>query len=120
MKKVIIGISSVVVLVLVIVLFTNSRTSTQDVKKAPTAVSKDCGKCPSAATCTKMTESKTSTATVTATCDPAKCKEAGCDMSKCKEGKCDPATCKVKCAESKAEMKDCDPAKCPMKAALKN
>jgi hypothetical protein len=122
MKKIIIGLSSVVILAVVVLLFTNSRTNPQEGKKAATEMSKDCAKCPSAATCTKMTETKgpSATATAAATCDPAKCKAAGCDMTKCKEGKCDPATCKAKCAESKAEMKDCDPAKCPMHAAAKN
>jgi hypothetical protein len=121
MKKVIIGLSGIVILAVVVILFTNSRTTPQDTKKPATEMSKDCGKCPSAATCTKMTETKgpSITATAATTCDPAKCKAAGCDMTKCKEGKCDPATCKAKCAESKTEMKDCDPAKCPMHAAAK-
>ena len=124
MKKVIIGLSSVIILAFAVILFVNAQSGPQEVKKAATEVSKDCGKCPSATTCTKVsgpnaTETKTASATATATCDPAKCKEAKCDMTKCKEGKCDPATCKAKCSESKTEMKDCDPAKCPMHAAAK-
>jgi hypothetical protein len=125
MKKAIIGLSSVIILAFAIILFVNAQSGPQEVKKAATEVSKDCAKCPSAATCTKVsgpnataTASATSTSTSTATCDPAKCKAAGCDMTKCKEGKCDPATCKVNCA-SKGDMKACDPAKCPMKAVVK-
>jgi hypothetical protein len=114
MKKVIIGVSGLVILAFVVILFTNAQSSTQEVKKATTEVSKDCAKCPSAATCTKMTETKA------AACDMTKCKDAKCDMTKCKEGKCDPATCKTNCKDAKGDMKNCDPAKCPMKAAAKN
>jgi hypothetical protein len=111
MKKAIIGLSGLVILAFVIILFTNAQTGTQEVKKAATEVSKDCSKCPTASTCTKasgpnVTETKAVTAT---TCDPAKCKEA----------KCDPATCKVVCASAKGDTKACDPAKCPKKAAVK-
>ena len=120
MKKIIIGLSGLVILVFVVILFTNAQTGTQEVKKAATEVSKDCAKCPSAATCTTMNETKAATATTT--CDPAKCKEANCDMTKCKEGKCDPATCKVNCAEKSGEMAiapaSCE-ATCPMKSGLK-
>jgi hypothetical protein len=123
MKKVIIGLSGLVVLAFVVILFTNAQASKQEVKKATTEVSKDCGKYPSAATCTKMSGAKgpntTDSETKAASCDPAKCKSAGCDMTKCKEGKCDPATCKTKCAEAKGDMKNCNMAKCPMKSAVK-
>jgi hypothetical protein len=113
MKKVIIGLSGLVILALVVILFTNERTGTKEVKKAATEVSKDCAKCPSASTCTKMTETKA------AACDMTKCKEGKCDMTKCKEGKCDLATCKTNCAKANGEMKNCDPAKCPMKSTVK-
>jgi hypothetical protein len=106
MKKVLIGLSGVVILSLAVVLFVNAKPSQQDVKKAATEVSKDCAKCPSAATCTTMKETKS------ATCDMTKCKDGKCDMTKCKEGKCDPATCKTKCEGMAGEMKNCDPAKC--------
>jgi hypothetical protein len=122
MKKVIIGLSGLVVLAVAVILFTNARPSAQEAKKVATEVSKDCGKCPSAATCpeaagTKVSGPNTAGASGVETkamaCDPAKCKAAGCDMTKCKEGKCDQATCKAKCAEAKGEMKDCS-ATCPM------
>lgn len=118
MKKVIIGLSGLAVLAFVVILFVNAQNGTPESKKASTEISKDCAKCPSAATCTSMTEAKASTATATVACDPAKCKAANCDMTKCKEGKCDPATCKVNCADAKGDMKNCDPAKCPMKSAV--
>ncbi|MEI6050928.1 MAG: hypothetical protein WCS03_18720 [Bacteroidota bacterium] len=102
MKKVIISLSGILVAAFVIIMVANAQNNPQEVKKATTEMSKDCGKCPSASTCEKMKEGKV--------CDPAKCKEMGCDPAKCKEGKCDPATCKANCA--KAEGKKCDPAAC--------
>lgn len=121
MKKVIIGLSGLVVLVFVVVLFVNAQNGSPEVKKAASEVSANCAKCPTAATCTKMTETKSATAT--ATCDPAKCKEANCDMTKCKEGKCDPATCKMNCAAKSGEMATGAPASCeatcPMKSTVK-
>jgi hypothetical protein len=107
MKKVILGLSGILVAAFVVIMFANAQNAPQEVKKGPvtaTEVSKDCAKCPTAATCTKMTETKT--ADVKA-CDPAKCKEMGCDPTKCKEGKCDPATCKATCTASKEATAGC-------------
>ena len=106
MKKILIGISGVLILGVVLVLFVNAQTSPQEVKKPAAVMSEDCGKCPSAAAaaCGTMKESKT---TEVAKCDPAKCKEMGCDPAKCKEGKCDPATCKGMTAEAKAAAPSC-------------
>lgn len=109
MKKALIGISGIIMLTLVVVLFVNAKNSPQDVKKAATEQKADCAKCPSAAGCGTMAEAKKAEAK---TCDPAKCKEAGCDPAKCKEGKCDDATCKAKCKSAGGDMKNCDPAKC--------
>jgi hypothetical protein len=102
MKKVILGLSGFVILVFVVVLFTNAQNSQQEVKKAGTEMSKDCGKCPSASACGKMAETKT--------CDPAKCKELGYDPAKCKEGKSNPANCKAISAKAVGETKKCCPA----------
>jgi hypothetical protein len=117
MKKVIIGLSGLVVLAFVVVLFVNAQNSTPEAKKAASEVSANCAKCPTASTCTQMGETKT------AACDPAKCKEANCDMTLCKEGKCDPATCKVNCPAKSGEVATSAPAACeatcPMKSALK-
>jgi hypothetical protein len=108
MKKVILGLSGIVLVAFVVIMVANAQSSTQEGKKASTEMSKGCGKCPSAATCAAKGDVVTADAVK---CDPAKCKEMGCDPAKCKEGKCDPATCKAKCAA--AEGKKCDPAKCP-------
>lgn len=108
MKRVILGLSGVLVAAFVIIMVANAQNSVQDVKKTTaTEMSADCGKCPSAASCAKMT---TAAASQVKACDPAKCKEAGCDPAKCKEGKCDPATCKAVCTA--ANGKKCDPATC--------
>jgi hypothetical protein len=111
MKKIILGLSGLLALSLIVVLFINAQTSTQDVKKPATETSMNCGACPSAsaAACAAKVENKTTEAK---TCDPVKCKEMGCDPAKCKEGKCDPATCKANCTTAGGGMKNCDPAKC--------
>ncbi len=90
MKKIIIGLSGIVLVALVVVLFTNASVGDpKDSKKAQTEVSKDCGKCPSAAKCAGASEAKT--------CDHAKAGEAtaakscaGCpsaEAKKCEEAK---------------------------------
>lgn len=99
MKKVILGLSGILVAAFVVIMVANAQGNTQEVKKATTEVSKDCGKCPGAAGCAKMAEAKA--------CDPAKCKEAGCDPAKCKEGKCDPETCKANCTTASCGAKKC-------------
>jgi hypothetical protein len=108
MKKVILGLSGIIIAAFVIVMVANAQNSPQEVKKATTEMSKDCGKCPSATACTKMAGEKTADVKK---CDPAKCKEMGCDPTKCKEGKCDQAACKAKCAGTDGTKK-CDPASC--------
>jgi hypothetical protein len=88
MKKIIIGLSGALLLSLVVVLFTNATTGDpKDCKKAQTEVSKDCSKCPDAATCTAKCEAKT--------CDKAKSSEA----------------CAAKPCAATAEAKKCDQAK---------
>jgi hypothetical protein len=118
MKKVILGLSGILVAALVIVLFVNAQKAPAETSKAAAkAVPEACAGCPSAATCTGMTAEKVS-ASASAKCDPAKCKEMGCDPAKCKEGKCDPATCKSVCASATtSEAKACaGMATCPMAA----
>ena len=107
MKKVVIGISGLAILVLVTVLFVNAQNAPQEVKKAATEVSKECGACPSTTACGTMTAANKPEVKP---CDPAKCKEMGCDPALCKEGKCDPATCKVHTAAASSSMKACCPA----------
>jgi hypothetical protein len=105
MKKIIIGLSGILLVAFIVIKVANAQNSAQEVKKGETEMSGDCGKCPSASACGHMKDANTSGAR---TCDPAKCKEMGCDPAKCKEGKCDPATCKAKCANANAEGKKCD------------
>jgi hypothetical protein len=113
MRKVILGLSGILVIAFAVILVSNAQNSTQEVKKTSTEAARGCPKGPAASCCAKMAETKACEAK---TCDPAKCKEMGCDPAKCKEGKCDPATCKAKCTS--AEGKKCDPAAC--KATVKN
>jgi hypothetical protein len=112
MKKIILGLSGVIILVFVFILVANAKSNVREVKKACTEVSKDCSKCPAASGCGHSNDANVSEAT---TCDPAKCKELGCDGEKCKEGKC-PETCKTACATASGDAKKCDQAKrkcCP-------
>jgi hypothetical protein len=109
MKKIILGMSGILLIAFVIVMVANAQHSPQEVKKAATETKMDCGKCPSAAACATATDTKKAETKV---CDPANCKKMGCDPAKCKEGKCDMAKCKENCTGSTGEMKKCDPSKC--------
>ena len=112
MKKLLIGLSGILVAAFVIIMFTNAQNNQQDVKKPATATTAASAKCPSAAAC-PMAMAKT--AEVKA-CDPARCKEMGCDPAKSKEAKCDPAKCKANLSSTSGSVKKCDPAMCPMAA----
>lgn len=104
MKKILITLSTVILIAFFVIFVAHAQNNTQDVKKKEcTEVSKDCGKCPSAKECAKS-EKK---------CDPAKCKEMGCDPAKCKEG-CEHAKCKAECPKATAEAKSNCPSKCKM------
>jgi hypothetical protein len=96
MKKVILALSGILIVAFVIVMVANASAGTQQVKKATTEVSKDCAKCPSAASCAK----KEVTSADAAAC-AAKCKEAGADHANCK----DAAACKEKAAGAACEKK---------------
>lgn len=119
MKKAIIGLSGLVILSFVVILFINAQNNSQEVKKTKTEISACCAKSASAKECTKTAETKA------VVCDPAKCKEAGCDMSKCKEAKCDPKTCSKNSSAIKCEAKTSDAtssscsSSCPMKSTEK-
>ena len=69
MKKLLIGLSGVVILSLAVVLLVSAQGKTDEGKKAQTEMSKDCSKCPSAATCTDATATKE--AATTKSCCPA-------------------------------------------------
>ncbi|MFN8240976.1 MAG: hypothetical protein U0X39_09515 [Bacteroidales bacterium] len=124
MKKAIIGISGVIILSLVVILFVNAKSSTPDSKKATTTVtvSDNCAKCPSAATCTMATTGKTGTcdqsSATAAKCDSTKCDKTNCDKANCDKTTCDKTNCKEACETKSMEKSTC-PGTCPMKSALK-
>jgi len=71
MKKVLIGISFVVILAVVAVLFVNAKNAPVEAKKVSTEMSEGCGGCPTATpACATKTEMKTAEAKE---CDPATC-----------------------------------------------
>ena len=111
MKKLIIGIGSLLILVFVIALYANAAEVTKDKKKSKAEAKKvevgaPCqAKC-DPASCCKMVN-----------CDPAKCKEMGCTM---KNGKCDPATCPMHKAGGVMEGHSCiDGTPCPANCCKK-
>jgi hypothetical protein len=115
MKKVIIGLSAILISAFVVILAVNAQTSQQEKKKSCTEMSKDGSKCPAATSCCKMKYGSTAETTAAEpakckekSCDPAKCKEMGCDPAKCKEGKCEHESCKSACTTASGEAKKCD------------
>jgi hypothetical protein len=111
MKKVIVGITSLVILAFVVVTAVNAQGDEKKEKKAKTEAVKDCSKCPSAATC----EMAAGEAPIPGSHPKAAC--ANCDPAKCKEGKCDPA-CESSCTKAGQDAR-CDPATCNHHAAAK-
>jgi hypothetical protein len=111
MKKVIFGISALVIFAFVVMTTVNAQSDEKKDKKAKTEAVKDCSKCPSAAEC--------GMATGEAPVPGSQVKHSGanCDPAKCKEGKCDPA-CKAECDKTGPDAK-CDPAKCSKHAVKK-
>ncbi len=77
MKKVIIGLSGIVLAAFIIVLVANaSAGDPKDTKKATTEMSKDCSKCPAAATCADKAEAKTTKPCCAGSTEAKKCDEA--------------------------------------------
>jgi hypothetical protein len=104
MKKVILGISALVILMFVVISAVNGQNDQKKEKKAKTEAVKDCSKCPSAATC----EMAAGEGPVPGS--QVKNAHANCDPVKCKEGKCD-AACKANCTKTGPDA-TCNPAKC--------
>jgi hypothetical protein len=104
MKKVILGISALVILMFVVIATVNAQNDQKKEKKAKTESVKDCSKCPSAATC----EMAAGESPVPGS--HAKHSAANCDPAKCKDGECD-AACKATCTKTGPEA-GCTPAKC--------
>ncbi len=100
MKKLIVGLSIVAILAVVVVLFTNSRVSGPEGKKAATEMSKS-GKCSASCSQDKAKETKSEvteaeTAAVNAEAEKPCCKEAGSMKKGCEE-----TACPMKTAEKK-------------------
>lgn len=104
MKKVIFGISALVILAFVVITTVNGQSDEKKDKKAKTEAAKDCSKCPSAAECGMAAGE----APVPGS--HAKHPGATCDPAKCNDGKCDPA-CKANCTKTGPDAA-CAPAKC--------
>jgi len=98
MKKVIIGLTGMVLIAVVVILFVNAKSSKEETKKATTEVASKCGACPSASTCTEMKGATATTETKAACCESAKTETAKTEA----------------CPSAKA---GCETA-CPMKATL--
>lgn len=111
MKKVIFGISTLIVLAFVVLTTVNAQTDEKKDKKARTETVKDCSKCPSAAACGMATDATPVPGSQANHCS------AGCDPAKCKEAKCT-AECKAGCAKS-GSVEGCTPAKCQTGTAKK-
>jgi hypothetical protein len=122
MKKVIIGLSALMVLSFIVIFAVSAQNNDQEGKKTKAEVSKDCSKCPSASSCAAASGEAAVIASSadhgSMKCDPAKCKEGKCDPAQCKAGKCDPAVCKTNCANATTGAK-CDPAMCSQHTAAK-
>jgi hypothetical protein len=84
MKKLFIGVISVLALAVMAVMFVNAAEVNKDNKKSKAAVQKEVVAGPCAAKCDPAS------CHMTVPCDPEKCKEMGCIH---KNGKCDPTTC---------------------------
>jgi hypothetical protein len=98
MKKLFIGLGSIVLMACVVVLFVNADGSKNGSQKATTEVSSDVTATPCSATCGHPATEKN------LSCDPAKCKETTC----MKTEKCDPATCPVHKEGTKKKAQSCE------------
>jgi hypothetical protein len=108
MKKIIAGISALIITAFVVVMLTGAQNNPQDTKKASTEMSKTDSKCPAASGCCKM---KYGTTAEAKPCDKSKCKEMGSDSTKCTAGKVSQDKCKAGCTMASGEEKKCEMAK---------
>ena len=125
MKKVIIGLSGLIVLTFIIIFTVYSQNSNQKSRNADSIESKDISTNPSKVKCCNNSDLIISSCNTTncsimkcdtvtfkgGRCDPTTCKDGRCDPTTCKDGKCDPTTCKPNCNAVSAEMK-CGPMDC--------
>lgn len=98
MKKVIIGLSAILVTAFLVIMVANAQSSSEKTKKAESEMKSDCANCPSVGECSN--------------CDPAKCVEGKCDPANCKIENCKNPACK-----SAAEKVAAQKMQCPTTAA---
>jgi len=107
MKKVIAGLSGLVVFTFVIIFAINAQNNDKEVLKSDTKVSQKTLPCSSNSMCQGFSVQKT------ANCCSAEGSAMNCNAAKCKEGKCDPSTCKVStCEPASCKGSKCVPATC--------
>jgi uncharacterized protein YxeA len=105
MKKVIIGLSAILISAFIVILAVNAQDKPQETKKSCTEMAKDGSKCTAAtSSCCKMKYGTTAEAKA---CDKSTCKEKTACEAKCKEGKCDHESCKTASASGTGEAKKC-------------
>jgi hypothetical protein len=101
MKKMIIGISGVVILALAVVLFVNAGTGEKAEGKASTEMKADCAKCPTVSTCTDAAKTDASASHEGCTAAKSDSTEKCCpEGAKAAEPSC-AATCPMKHAATK-------------------
>jgi hypothetical protein len=105
MKKVIIGLSGLIVLTFIIIFTVNSQNSDQKSRNADSIESQDISTYPPMGKCCNNSD------LIIASCNTTNCSIMKCDPSTCKGDKCDPATCKPNCGGVSIEMK-CVPMNC--------
>jgi len=104
MKKVIIGLSAILISAFIVILAVNAQNTQKETKKCSAEIPKDGSKCHAPSSCCMMKCGDASEATA---CDKAKCKEKGCDPANCKEGNFENKSCKSACITSSEGVKKC-------------
>jgi hypothetical protein len=103
MKKVIIGLSAVLLIAFVVILAVSAKSNPQETKKCGAVASKECSKGADTTACCKMKYGSTA-ATGS---DKAACKEKAACEAKCKEGKCPHESGNSATASTSGEAKKC-------------
>ena len=106
MKRILLGITGVIMLAFVAILFVNAGENTPVVHNPQTEVKMDAaiGSCMMQCINKKDTKGQS--------CHPSNCKGTNCDPEKCKNAGCDHFNSIGNCAKACPEVKSCDPAKC--------
>ena len=104
MKKVIIGLSALLIGAFVTIMVVNAQDKPQEAKKCGSEAVKDCNKGPNTTSCCKM---KYGTTAEAKPCEQAKCQGKECDHANCKEANCSHENCKNASASAGCEAKKC-------------